>query len=185
MLSENRRQLSDEAFSAHPLAEELVAWFTQNGGWLSPDVEVVNSDSRGFHLRAVRSLSSPVVASCPLKLTFSSLNLDPDEKEVLHIESPLRQCQGKVPEHILTYLLLIEQRMKGKESPWHAYIACLPGPESMTTPLWFDDDDMAFLTGTSLAPAARERKEGMHRQWEQAVTTMKELGIQLADEINL
>ncbi|KAF1845379.1 SET domain-containing protein [Cucurbitaria berberidis CBS 394.84] len=176
--------MSSKDFSTHPLAQELVTWFTQNGGSLSSDVQVVNSDSRGFHMRAVRPLSSPVVASSPLKLTLSILNLDPDEKEVLHIESPLRQCQGKIPDHILAYLILIEQRKKGTGSPWHAYIACLPGPESMTTPLWFDGDDMAFLTGTSLAPAARERKEDMQRHWEQAVTVMKELCIPLADEIN-
>ena len=177
--------MASKDFSTHPLADQLVAWFTQHGGSLSPDVQVVHSDSHGFHMRAVRPLSSPVVASCPLKLTLSSLNLDPDEKEVLHVESPLRQCQGKIHDHILTYLLLIEERNKGKVSQWHAYIACLPGPESMNTPLWFDEDDMVFLTGTSLAPATRERKEGMRRHFEQAVTVMKELGITLANEINL
>lgn len=177
--------MASKDFSTHPLADELVAWFTHNGGSLSHDVQVVNSASRGFHMRAVRPLSSPVVATCPLKLALSSLNLDPNEKEVLHVESPLRQCQGKVPNHILTYLLLIEERKKGKASPWHAYIACLPGPESMTTPLWFDEEDMAFLEGTSLAPAARERKEDMRRHFEQAVVVMQELGIALANEINL
>ncbi|KAJ4371493.1 hypothetical protein N0V83_004711 [Neocucurbitaria cava] len=176
--------MASKDFSTHPLANDLVAWFTHNGGSLSPDVQVVNSASRGFHMRAVRPLSSPVVATCPLKLTLSSLNLDPNEKEVLHVESPLRQCQGKVPNHILTYLLLFEERNKGKASPWHAYIACLPGPESMTTPLWFDDEDMTFLAGTSLAPAARERKEDMRRQFDEAVVVMQELGIALANEIN-
>jgi hypothetical protein len=177
-------QMSDD-FGAHPVAESLIAWFTQNGGQLSPDVQVVYSKSHGFHMRARGPLSSPVVATCPLKLTLSILNLDPDQKEVLVIESPLQQCRGKIPDHILTYLLLIEQRKKGQESPWHAYIACLPGPESMTTPLWFDDADMVFLAGTSLAPAAKERKTRLHEQWEHAVTVMKELDIAAADEIDL
>ena len=177
--------MASKDFSTHPLADELVTWFRQNGGSLSPDVQVVNSDSHGFHMRAVRPLSSPVVASCPLRLTLSFLNLDPNQKEVLHLESSLRQCQGKIPNHILTYLLLIEERSKGKVSPWYAYIACLPGSESMTTPLWFDEEDMAFLTGTTLAPAARERKEDMHTQWEQAVSIMQELGIALSDEVDL
>ena len=125
------------------------------------------------------------MASCPLKLTLSSLNLDPNEKEVLYAESPLEQCRGKIPDHVLTYLLLIEQRKKGEKSPWHAYISCLPGPETMTTPLWFDESDVVFLAGTSLAPATKERKAELERQWENAVGVMKALGMPLADEIDL
>ncbi|KAI4607938.1 hypothetical protein J4E80_009334 [Alternaria sp. BMP 0032] len=178
-------EISGQGFGTHPSAESLVNWFTQNGGQLSPDVQIVYSDSHGFHMRAARPLSSTVVASCPLKLTLSSLNLDPEEKEVLYIESPLQRCRGKIPDHILTYLLLIEQRKRGDQSPWHAYITCLPGPESMTTPLWFDESDIAFLTGTSLAPATKERKAELQHQWENAVAVMKELGMPLADEIDL
>jgi hypothetical protein len=97
----------------------------------------------------------------------------------------LQQCQGKIPDHILTYLLLIEQQKKGKESPWHAYISCLPGPESMTTPLWFDEDDLTFLAGTSLAPATKERKTDYYQQWEHALSVLQATGIALADEVNL
>jgi hypothetical protein len=175
---------SAQDFGSHPLADELALWFTKNGGWLSPDVHIVFSDSNGFHLRALRP-SSPLVASCPLQLTLSCLNLDPDQKHVYPITSPLQQCRGKIPDHILTYLLLIQERNKGKDSPWHIYIACLPGPDSMTTPLWFDDDDMAFLAGTSLVPAAKKRKAELFKQWEHAVSVMKQLGVSFADEVDL
>lgn len=178
-------QMSGQDFGAHPLAEALITWFEQNGGQLSPDVQIAYSESRGFHMRAARPLSSPTVASSPLKLTLSIINLDPNQKEVLPVESSLQRCRGKIPDHMLTYLLLIEQRKIGKASLWHAYIACLPGPEGMTTPLWFDDDDTVFLAGTSLARAAKERKTELHQQWEHAVTVMKELGLALADEIDL
>lgn len=167
------------------LAENLLSWFSQNGGWLSPDVKIGYSDLHGFHVRAIRPLSSPSVASCPLKLTLSSLNLDPLEKDVIHVDSPLRQCKGKIPDHILTYLLLIEQRNKGIESPWYAYIACLPGLESMTTPLWFDEPDMLFLAGTSLAPAAQERKEEMVKQYEHALSVLEQHSITLAGDFSL
>lgn len=168
----------------HPLAQELVSWFTQNGGWLSPDVQIVYCDSQGHHMRALRP-TTPEVVACPLKLTLSILNLDSDQREVLPIASPLQQCRGKIPDHVLTYMLLIEQRNKGKESPWHNYIACLPGPESMTTPLWFDEHDTAFLAGTSLAPAAKERKTDMHQQWEQAIGIMREVGVVWTDQVDL
>ncbi|RMZ73850.1 set domain [Pyrenophora seminiperda CCB06] len=178
-------QPSGEHYNAHPLAESLVAWFTSNGGRLSPDVQIVYNQARGFHMRALRPLSSPVVTTCPLKLTLSCLNLDPSEEGVLHIQSPLRQCRGRIPDHILTYLLLIEQRDKGQASPWHTYIACLPSSDSMTTPLWFDEGDMAFLAGTSLAPAAKERKAELYQQWERAMAVIEELGIALVKHVDL
>jgi hypothetical protein len=171
-------------FSTHPLAEKLVSWFTQHGGWLSPDVHIVYSESQGHHMRALRP-TAPEVVTCPLELTLSSLNLIPDQKEVLPITSPLQQCRGKIPDHILTYLLLIEQRNKGKDSPWHDYIACLPEPGNLTTPLWFDEEDVAFLAGTSLAPALKERKADYHKQWEHAIRVLKDVGVAWADDVDL
>jgi hypothetical protein len=181
--SQNSQQSAHD-FRSHPQAEHLASWFAQNGGWLSPDVHIDYSDAKGFHLRALRP-TTPLVASCPLKLTLSCLNLDPHQTDVLPIASPLQQCRGKIPDHILTYLLLIHERNKGKDSPWHAYITCLPGPDSMTTPMWFNDDDMAFLTGTSLVPAAKERKADLLKQWEHAVGVMKQVGVPFADDLSL
>ncbi|KAI8935129.1 hypothetical protein NX059_007723 [Plenodomus lindquistii] len=172
---------SDASF----LIENLLSWFTKNGGRISPDVQVVHDDSHGFHVQATGPFTSPTVVSCPLQLTLSILNLAPEPKEVLPVDSALHQVRGKVPDHILTYLLLIEQRNKGAASPWHAYISCLPEPESMTTPLWFDEDDAVFLAGTSVAPAAQERKQGLHRQWDNVVAVFKELDIPLADNITV
>lgn len=170
---------------AHALADRLVTWFTKHGGRLSPDVQLSHSRAQGFHLRALRPLTGSLIAGCPLTLTLSVLNLDPSETDVLHVESCLQQCRGKIPDHILAYLMLIEQRNKAADSPWYAYIACLPQPHDMTTPLWFDDADMAFLAGTSLAPAAKERKVELHQQCEHAVAVMREAGLHLADAIDL
>lgn len=180
-----RRQTLDDSFGTHPLADELVHWFTQHGGLISPDVQVVHSRFRGFHMRATGQLHTPAVVTCPLKITLSRLNLDPNQQEVIHIDSALQIIRGKIPDHILTYLLLVEQRQKGQDSPWHAYIACLPELQSMTTPLCFDDEDFEFLSGTSLAPAAKERKSEYHCQWEHAVNVMTETGIALADTITM
>jgi hypothetical protein len=185
MMEDSACHKQDEECITHPMTEALVSWFTENGGQISSDVQVVCSHSRGFHMRAVRPLKSPVVVTCPLKLTLSCLNLDPDCKDVRFIDSCLRLCQGQIPDHILTYLLLIEQLKKGTESPWYAYIACLPKADSLTTPLWFDDEDMALLAGTSLAPAVKERKGSYQQQWEHALSVLRSAGVALADEIDL
>lgn len=177
--------MSELSYEKQLLAGNLLSWFVQNGGTVNPDVQTVHSDQTGFHMRALKPLISPIVASCPLRLTLSCLNLDLEQEEVPFVNSPLRQCQGKIPVHILTYLFLIEQRSKGTDSPWHAYIACLPASDNMTTPLWFDEADLTFLSGTSLLPAARERKEELHRQWEQAVTILGDLQINVVEEIDV
>ncbi|KAF2849847.1 SET domain-containing protein [Plenodomus tracheiphilus IPT5] len=167
------------------LVRNLLLWFTQNGGWLSPDVQVVYDETHGFHMLAKGPLTSPVVVSCPLRLTLSILNLDADTNQVTPVNSSLQQCRGRIPDHILTYLLLVEQRNRGEASPWHAYITCLPGSDSMTTPLWFDEDDFAFLVGTSVAPAAQERKQEIHKQWANVVAVFQQLEIPLADNITV
>lgn len=174
-----------QASNAAPLARELLSWFSQNGGCVSSDVQLVHDDSHGFHMVATGPLSSPVVVSCPLKLTLSVLNLDPVREEVLSVDSQLQLCRGKIPDHTLSYLLLINQRNLGEASPWYAYIACLPGPASMTTPLWFDDDDLKFLAGTSVAPAAQERKQDIVRQWDNAVAVFEDLKISIAGNVNV
>ncbi|KAJ6198665.1 hypothetical protein J3E72DRAFT_238787 [Bipolaris maydis] len=184
MASQTEHTLAQDV-APHSLAENLVNWFVQHGGHLSPHVQLAYTHAQGFHLCARTPLTSPVVASCPLNLTLSILNLDSGEKEVQHIQSPLQQCRDKIPDHILAYLLLLEQRDKGNDSPWSAYLACLPGPRDMTTPLWFDDVDFAFLAGTSLAPAAKERKAELRQQWEHALQVIKHLDLHLADVISL
>ncbi|KAL6712139.1 hypothetical protein ACN47E_000016 [Coniothyrium glycines] len=176
--------MSGHGFRNHPQLDALVSWFVAKGGWMNPDVQISYSDLNGFHMRAVRSFSLTPLVSCPLSLTISHLNLDPSRTEVITIDSPLRLCQGHIPRHILTYLLLIEQRASGAASPWHAYIACLPDSEYMTTPIWFDEDDMAFLVGTGLAPAARDRREELYKQWQNAITVLKEFGIALHHDLD-
>ena len=169
---------------AHLLAERLVQWFRKNGGVLSPDVEIRFSDADGFHCRASKPLCSGVVATCPLSLTLSYLSLDRTESSVLHVDSSLEKCLGQVPNHVLTYLLLIEQKAKKTASPWSPYLACLPKPESMTTPLWFDAEDMRCLAGTNLAWETKVKLDQLTGEWTQAAEAMQRLGIS-ADTFSL
>lgn len=175
------------SIDSHPLTEELTNWFKENGGWLNPDVRILFSDSRGFHLRATRSLSSQDVAICPLRLTLSFLNVDPTQSAVLHVSSPLQKCMGRIPNHVLTYLLLMEQRhlaSKG-ESQWQSYMACLPGPDSLTTPLWFDDEDMESLEGTNLAKMTVVRKNELLKEWEQAEGILRQVQKNIPEDFDL
>lgn len=182
-----KRPEANPAYETQPVANRLETWFRENGGWLSSDVKIVYSGSRGFHIRALRALTSPIVVTCPLPLTLSYLSLDPTQSAVPHVDSPLRKCLGRIPNHVLTYLLLIEQRyLVGKEqSPWKEYLACLPEPEAMTTPLWFDEDDMRRLSGTSMARATKDKREELRKEWEQATDVMRQADATMADKFDL
>lgn len=167
-------------------AERLVHWFQTNGGELSHDVEVAFSHSRGYYCRALRPLRSPVLAKCPLSLTLSYLNLDHAQSVVPHVASPLAKCLGLLPNNVLTYLLLIEQRLHPDQQclKWHPYVACLPDPAAMTTPLWFDDGDLQCLAGTNLAKETSVKLDQLTREWTQAKEVLQRLDID-ADYYNL
>ncbi|KAF1977508.1 SET domain-containing protein [Bimuria novae-zelandiae CBS 107.79] len=159
--------------------ERLVHWFKTNGGELSPDVDIAFSESSGYHCRAKRRLGSAVVAKCPLSLTLSYLNLDHAQSIVPHVESPLVECVGQVPNHVLTYLLLVEQRRHPNQDrmKWYPYIACLPEPGSMTTPLWFDNEDLKCLTGTNLARETSVKLDQLTKEWNQANNVLERVGV--------
>lgn len=159
--------------------ERLVRWFTTNGGELSADVEIAFDHSRGYYCRATRNLSSPVVAKCPLSLTLSHLNLHPTQSLVPHVESSLAKCIGRIPNNVLTYLLLVEQRLHadGDLQKWQPYIACLPEPSAMTTPLWFDQGDMQCLAGTNLARETSVKLDRLTEEWNQAKEVMESLDV--------
>ncbi|KAF2449464.1 SET domain-containing protein [Karstenula rhodostoma CBS 690.94] len=159
--------------------ERLVRWFITHGGELSADVDIAFDPSSGYHCRATRTLSSPVVARCPLGLTLSHLNLDHTQSWVPRVESPLAKCIGRIPNNVLTYLLLVEQRLHTDRNSlkWHPYIACLPEPSAMTTPLWFDHEDMQCLAGTNLARETSVKLDRLTEEWHQAKEVMRSLDI--------
>ncbi|KAL5389314.1 hypothetical protein PMIN03_009086 [Paraphaeosphaeria minitans] len=159
--------------------QRLVRWFTSNGGQLSADVDIAFDASNGYHCRATRNLSSPVVAKCPLSLTLSYLNLDQTQSLVPRVESPLAKCLGSIPNNVLTYLLLVEQRLRTDESgsKWLPYVSCLPEPSAMTTPLWFDHEDMQCLAGTNLARETSVKLDRLTGEWNQAKEVMDSLDI--------
>lgn len=165
--------------------EELARWFRAAGGWLNPDIRVAFNGSHGFHMQAAKMLDAPfAVASCPLALTFSKLNLDSGQQYVPYVDSKLRDLRGRVPDHVLTYLLLIEQLALEDESKWYPYITLLPDQEELTTALWFTAEDNKYLEGTPLLLAARERNDKLRREHEDVRIKMRDAGLESSDVWN-
>lgn len=166
------RQKSTE-LDTHPSIPPLVDWFRAHGGWLSPDVRIAYTRASGFHLRAVRPLSSPVIVCCPLKLTLSHYNLDSSQQNVEHPSTRLARYLGVLPNHVLSRLLLIEQVSRAERAFWAPYIACLPRPQDMTSAIWFDESDMQCLAGTNLARATATTLATLTEEWEHAVHVLR------------
>jgi hypothetical protein len=153
----------------------LLAWFKEKGGFLNRHVEIVHDRVDGLHMRVMDTLDAPFdIVTCPLSLSLSHLNLDPNQSWVPHVESPLQRCRGKVPDHVLTYLLLVEQLVWEGNSPWHPYIACLPDVGDPTSALWFDSK---YFKGTPLPAAKREKLSLLEREHQDALLAMREAGL--------
>lgn len=177
-----RQRMTSSLDRSDPQIIKLVHWFTANGGWLNPDVKIVQDESHGFHVRAAKKLISPLtVATCPRSLTLSWLNLDHEQSIVPHVSSPLQKCLGTLPNHLLTYLLLVEQLVLEDESRWAPYISCLPDQDELTTPIWFSSDDSRYLESTPLFLAAQERHQEWHKEWAQARSAMANAGLEGSD----
>ena len=158
---------------------KLLSWSRSHAGsHIHPDLQVVYDDSQGYHGRARKKLATPTVITCPLKLTLSWLNLDHGQTAVVrHIQSPLQAVLNRVPNEVLSILVLVEQASLGENSFWHPYIDCLPPSEALTTPLYYTEEDLRWLEGTNVANATRERRQAWQEEWEAACSVLKDAGV--------
>lgn len=155
--------------------QQLLTWFTSQGGWLHPSVAIEHTTANGFRLIAKEPLPANTdFVTCPLDLTLSHLNLDPDQEWVPYHDSPLKLLQGKVATNVLGYLLLIEQLVLKDKSPWHPYIDALPDQGDMTTALWRDSK---YFKKTPVEHARLERLRILESEHEDALSTMAEAGL--------
>lgn len=76
---------------------------------------------------------------------------------------------------------LMGQYLKAENSFWHPYIRSLPRPDELTTPLFYSDDDLAWLNMTSLAAAREQRLQIWRANYEKGVAFLRELQFENAD----
>ncbi|KAH7135847.1 hypothetical protein B0J11DRAFT_576404 [Dendryphion nanum] len=165
---------------SNPRISKLVDWFVRTGGWLHPDVSIAQDPSGSYHVIAASDLDSRDYVSLArghIRSTLSYLNLDQGQSIVPHINSPLQKCLGKIPNHVLTYLFLVEQLKVKAESFWEPYLACLPRPADMTTPLWFSDEDGAYMQGTPLMNSIAAQRDALQKEWSAARLVMAECSL--------
>lgn len=66
------------------------------------------------------------------------------------------------------------------------YVAALPKPDSLRTPLYFTSAEQALLRGTNLEGATRDRERGWKSEWEAVQDRMRGAGVEQAvvDEVS-
>ncbi|RYC61509.1 hypothetical protein CHU98_g4720 [Xylaria longipes] len=175
---------------------ELIQWFSRNGGYLNEAVEMLHSPEHGYHYVAKGRSTVPkeCVCRCPFSLTLSHLN-------VMSVSPPgIRNCSiesvcsklvdnPEIEGRTVGIFFLAEQRVKGKDSFWFPYIRILPTEIEMTTPLWFNDKELAYLKGTNLFSNGTPREqtsigqqEGQYRaQWSLGIDQLKTAGESVDD----
>ena len=157
-------KLRPMAFSSPNLhSPELIRgfldWFTKNGGYLHSSVEVVYSNAFGHYLQVKQGselVPGDEIVSCPYVLSISILNAErasPSWPKLLDIPA------DKAAE-ILTRFFLIEEYLMQEASFWWPYIRMLPRldrREFLTTPIWYDEEDLTWIAGTNLEGARLSR----------------------------
>ena len=120
---------------------------------------MVHSDAFGHHLRVKKGFvlaPGDQIVSCPHLLTISILNAEEAEPPW----PELRDVSTDIAADILTRFFLIEEYLMQEASFWWSYMQMLPQPdqtELLSTPVWYDENDLAWIAGTNLEGARRSR----------------------------
>lgn len=169
----------------------LEKWFIGNNGYLKEDLDLTFDEQNGQHFRATTDVSASEdsvqpLCRCPFSLTLSFLNVletPPQSIRNCSKESNCTYLLDKLPTAAVSHFFLCEQKLLGEKSFWEPYISALPGENDMTTPWWFDNEDLMWLLGTNIHLSTEVEKSGVEMRramwkehWETGVTVLKEAG---------
>jgi hypothetical protein len=126
--------------------DRLLAWFRAKGGFLHEAVQMQHNDRYGYHFVATAPLPPGArVCECPKELTLSHLNPKSDICDMLAEKLSVEERLG---------FGIMEEKLKGAESPWAPYLDMLPPESELTTTMYFKKADLLWLKGTNLFSSA-------------------------------
>ncbi|KAB8216523.1 hypothetical protein BDV33DRAFT_178820 [Aspergillus novoparasiticus] len=174
----------------------LLDWMVSKGGQLHESVEIAKDERRGVHLQVKKDWKDGVpsnthIIKTPLTSTMSyfnvigySFNTD-DGSSVSFPERGVHFPRGfseAVGQEESSIFFLIGQYLQGKEGFWYPYIKTLPQPGALTTPLYYEGDDLAWLEGTSLSPAREQKAKILKEKYETVYTELCKAGFDGAEK---
>mmetsp|Transcript_44732 Transcript_44732/g.140266 ORF Transcript_44732/g.140266 Transcript_44732/m.140266 type:complete len:161 (-) Transcript_44732:50-532(-) len=138
----------------------LLRWFAQNGGTLH-SCSVLVDPKVGTKVMATGAVPAgdPLI-SVPqsLCLSFESAK-EHGFGDIIKDYPQLEQA----PDEILAAHLCAE-RLKGSSSKWGPYVSALP--REVDSPIFWDDEALSLLEGTTLHLMVAEMKKGLRRDYD-------------------
>lgn len=164
--------------STTPKAEALETWFRANNGYLHDGIQILHSQTAGFHFRAdILIPPGATIASAPHSITLSYLNaLVDDEYPVF------RQRRDRFKIEAIGFFYLMTQYVNRDRSFWKPYLDVLPQPEEeFLQPLFYDSsEDIAWLAGTDVWHTVIARRDVYKKYYDDGTTVLRDAGIDVA-----
>lgn len=76
----------------------------------------------------------------------------------------------------VTIFFLMGQYLKGDRGFWYPYLRSLPQPGSLSTPLYYEGEDLEWLAGTSLVAAREHRLHAWKEKFRTSFGKLREAG---------
>ncbi|KAK9910617.1 hypothetical protein M0R45_034573 [Rubus argutus] len=149
--------------------ERFLQWLQVNGVELRGcNIKYSDSD-KGFGIFAADEVSDGVLLVVPLDLAITPMRV---------LQDPLfgPECramfeEGDVDDRLLMVLFLTVERLR-KNSSWKPYLDMLP--TTFGNPLWFTDDELLELKGTTLYRATELQKKSLQSLYDDKLKVLVE-----------
>lgn len=166
---------------------------TQNGGHLHESVQIAKDDSRGVHLQVKNDRGTGIpketcIIKTPLSATMSYFNaIDHRLPSGSGIGEDVFSARGvllprgfidAIGSEETTVFFLMGQYLQGSHGFWSPWIRTLPQPGSLTTPLYYEGNDLEWLDGTSLLPARDQKMKIMKDKYEDDARKLRDSGFE-------
>lgn len=157
--------------------DNFEQWFLANGGYIDPNVEIATDKVTGRHMRVSDGQNlapGSLIVSCPHELTISWLNVIRGSETFLS-QFDLGEAYYAINQVVIVRFFVVNEYLKREESFWWPYIRSLPQPDKaqmLGTPLYYDEEDFAWIRGTNLEHASGKTERMWHIEYDEALQSL-------------
>ncbi|KAJ5646544.1 hypothetical protein N7490_002916 [Penicillium lividum] len=179
--SEETREHSLEAHIA------LLEWVRSHGGHLNESVCIAQDAQRGVHVQVRADWPTAVpketrVINTPLGVTMSYFNaVDYSSTKGSFSSHGVKLPQAFIEAAGLAETMiffLMAHFLRGEQSFWYPYLRTLPQPGQMTTPMFFEEEDVDWLQGTGIPDASVQRYMDWDKQYDSSIEKLEKAGFE-------
>ncbi|XP_057496308.1 protein-lysine N-methyltransferase EFM1 isoform X1 [Actinidia eriantha] len=147
--------------------DQFLQWLQLNGAELRGCKIKYCDSNKGFGLFFSNDVSDGILLVVPLDLAITPMRVLQDP--ILGPECSAMFEEGEVDDRFLMILFLTIERLR-KNSSWKPYLDMLP--TTFGNPLWFTDDDLLELKGTTVYRATELQKKKLHSLYDDKVKNL-------------